>query len=328
MKKSAQKYMALVLTGAMMLGGCGTDGKKQIQQAESETVQSEQGGMPASESIVEDASESSEENQNPENITAAAVPTISITKERKEWYSEDGDTLLLEAEASRVEVISNGFDALKGTLEKQWDGLQDNYDEELGWAKEQYNALDKTEKTYFTPCTFTREVNLYRNDGNVISFCESFYEYSGGAHGMYGVEGRTFDVKSGRELLLEDILSDSAGFYDKATDYIVQKLDEEYGEELFPEYRETVEMETFGETPVSWYLDDEGIVIDYDLYMIAPYVAGAPSVTLPYDDFTSYIKDEYMKSDDSATAGILTEGVSGNGHFETAPCAGEFTYGL
>lgn len=297
MKKSLLKYTAAVLSGAVLLGGCGADGKKQPESGTVQETESEQGSLQTAADITGQTPESTEENQTPESMAAEAatdsIPAITITQDKKEWYTDDGEVLLLEAKASRVEVTSDGFDALKDTLAKQWNGIQRSYDEELGWAKEDYEFSKEQEYAFFTNYFYEQNVELCRNDSNVISFCESFNEYTGGAHGMYGVEGKTFDVKSGRELQLGDILMDSEGFYSKATDYILQKLDEEYGEELFPEYEETVRTDTFGENPVSWYLDDTGIVIDYALYEITPYAAGAPEVILPYDEFAAYIKEEY-----------------------------------
>lgn len=140
-------------------------------------------------------------------------------------------------------------------------------------------------------------VSIYRLDDCVVSFCGGYEAYTGGAHGYYGYDGATFDVHSGKKLTLEDILSDAEGFYDKAVSYILEKLDEMNDEGiLFSNYREVVETETFGETPVCWYLDNTGIVIQYGLYSVAPYVAGAPDVTLPYDEFGQYMEDEYLPS--------------------------------
>lgn len=309
MKKSTLKNTALILSAMLLLGGCSADKTEQTPPAESETaqnIQSEQKEPQTTESGVENTTETQSADGDNNEVTENTIPTIAITQDKKEWYTDDGEVLLLEAEASKVEVIGDGFDALKDSLARQWNGLQNNYYyyERLEWAKGHYDSLENDEDSYFSRYSLSESVGIYRIDSNVVSFCERFYEYTGGAHGIYGNNGRTFDVNSGKELQLEDILSDSQGFYDKAVDYIIDNLQKNYEEGLFSGYEETVRTDTFDETPVSWYLDDTGIVIDYDLYMIAPYVAGTPSVTLPYDEFADYIKEDYIKAGGSIIVSV------------------------
>lgn len=299
MKKTFLKYTAAVLSCALMLYGCGADGKKQTEEVASQEAESgqdeSQGDAESAKATGNTAENTSDElPADGEGKEAAAdqVPEISITQESREWYTDDGATKLLEAKASRVEVTSDGFDALKGALAAQWQGLDSGIcDDALEMAKEHYSF----DAGYFTAYSLDYGVSLYRHDSNVVSLCESWYEFSGGAHGGYGVIGKTFDVKSGRELKLEDILDNPDAFYDKAIAYILDELDKNYGEEtFFPEYEETVRTQTFwGDYPASWYLDNFGIVIYYEIYKLAPYAAGDQTVTLPYDEFAEYMKEEY-----------------------------------
>lgn len=312
MKKSVIQYTAAVLVGALLIGGCGA-GEKSKPEPEPESK------------IEQDESQASTETQE-EEAELDIIPTVSITQNREEWHADDNETLLLTVSESKVNVMSEGFDALKSVIEARWAGLgSKSYDEELGWAKEHYETVKNDKNSSFANYSFDKNLTLHRNDSNIISFCESFYEFTGGAHGMYAVRGVTFDVKSGEELALEDIVSNPKRFYGQAIKYILKELDENYGEGLFPEYKEVVKESTFGETPASWYLDSAGIVINYDLYLIAPYAAGAPSVTLPYDEFAEYIKEEYIMPHDNMAAVVLENkdismllGESGKVMIETA----------
>jgi len=299
MKKIFLKNTALVLSGMLLLGGCSADNTEQTPPTEIQTVVStgaEEKQLPP----TEEQSESSVLDEK----TNSGIPTILITQDRKQWYTDDGEVLLLEADASKVEVTGEGFDALKKSLAAQWNGLDDEGYEELEWAKDHYDSLEKEEDNYFSNYALSESVAVSRLDNQVVSFCESGYEYTGGAHGNYYCYGRTFDIASGRELQLEDILRRPEGFYAKAVDYILNQLERDYGEGLFADYEETVRTDTFGETPASWYLDNTGIVIDYDLYLIAPYAAGIPSVTLPYDEFAEFIKEDYIRPCDSLIARV------------------------
>lgn len=291
MRKSLLKYAAVVLSGTLLLGGCGTGGKSQPEQSQPQEVKSEQ----AQTQTATEAKTDTAENTSGE-AAADSVPEISITPGKKEWYSDDGKTLLLTVEESQVEVTNEGFDALKDAIAAQWGSL-DEYSggEQLGWAKEHYE-INKSDGMDFTAYTFTRNIEVSRNEGNFISFCEKWSEQTGGAHGDYGVAGVTFDVKSGSKLELDDILSNPEGFYVKGVEYILKELDANYGDKLFPDYKETVQQHTFGKGySVNWYLDDAGIVINYELYSLAAFSEGLQTVTLPYGEFAEYIKEEYIK---------------------------------
>lgn len=304
MKKSIWS-IAWILLGFIM-GGCSAaqGGQPDSGTVQESQVQSEKSENKDAENEIAKEDEPEKEPQgSEENDAGVNCPTIVSTSEKKEWYADDGKTLLLSVDADRVAVVGDGYDALNDALLAQWGGLTNDYDELLQMAKEHYDSEE--EKNYFINYYNSESVLAYRIDNRVASFCSIHDMYEGGAHGFYDFEGATFDVSSGRKLQLEDILSDAEGFYDKAVSYITQKLEEDYADGLFPEYQDVVENDTFGETPMCWYLDNTGIVIEYNLYTVAPYVTGAPSVTLPYDMFSEYIKEEYISPCSSVVARVM-----------------------
>lgn len=230
------------------------------------------------------------------------TPTILIAQDIKQWYTDDGEERIFEAAAGKVEVAGEGFDALEKSLAAQWSGLDDRDYEELEWSKEMYDSCKQEEKRYFPYFNLGESVTVRRLDNHVVSFCVNGYGY--GHDTAYYIYGRTFDIASGRELQLEDILRSPEEFYAKAVSYIPAQLEKSYGEGLYPDFEETVRTETFGETPATWYLDNKGIVIQYELYSVGPYVIGAPFVTLPYDAFAAYIKEEYLNPDSNFIARV------------------------
>lgn len=165
-----------------------------------------------------------------------------------------------------------------------------------------YDSCKQEEKSYFPYFNLGESVTVRRLDNHVVSFCVNGHGY--GHDTAYYMYGRTFDIASGRELQLEDILRSPEEFYAKAVSYIPAQLEKSYGEGLYPDHEETVRTETFGETPATWYLDNKGIVIQYSLYSIGPRVTGAPFVTLPYDAFAAYIKKEYLNLDSNFIARV------------------------
>ncbi len=273
---------AWILTG-LMIGGCSAE---QGGEPDSEIAQeSQRETMETSENKASEMINTEESDKAVLEIPTLEIPTIGIVSEKKDWYTDDGETLLLSASADKVTVENDGYELLQT-------------------AKGHYES-EKDQDYYFMNYYINESVAVYRIDDRIASFCTIYNDYEGGAHGFYAFDGATFDVESGKKMQLEDILSDAEGFYDKAVSYITQELETQYGEELFPEYQEVVETDTFGGTPACWYLDNTGIVIQYSLYSVAAYVAGAPSVTLPYDEFAQYIKEEYTSPCNSMIAHVM-----------------------
>ncbi|MCM1182208.1 MAG: RsiV family protein [Roseburia sp.] len=288
---------AIALTGLIVLGGCGADKETSAPEIEfpgnhvEETAEAPaESAQP--ESAAPSETETEQEEQMPEEITGSA-PAVSITRAQKEWYTEDGEILLFTAEASAVTLESGGSDALAAALSERWPGIEGaDYEMAIRDAKDDY--ADREDKTGFYPYSTGTDIWLTRSDSTVISFGEYDSDYMGGAHGFYGHSGTTFDVESGRELALADLLSDAEGFYARAVDYIAKELEEDYGDELFPEYRETVG-ETFdGDWPPKWYLNAAGIVLIYNPYEVGPYAMGVAEVLLPYNTFAEFIDAKYI----------------------------------
>lgn len=293
------RYTALILSGILTLGGCSAKDEETIPQVDfpvvnteksdaAETIQEQPENGEASETVAAEPKAAEEE----ETVLYGSAPVVSITRDSREWYTDDDEALLLTAEESIVTLQNEGHDALRTTLSELWSGIQaEDYEEWIDSAQEFYNIIDKE---YSPNYYFLEDAELTRSDSSVISFRGYYAQYTGGVHGNYGYVGTTIDVESGRELVLEDLLSNAEEFYDKAVSYITEELAENYGDGLFSEYEKYV-AETFsGHRTVSWYLNAAGIVIIYNPYEVGPYAMGTVEVTLPYSQFGEFIQEAYI----------------------------------
>ncbi len=209
---------AWILTG-LMIGGCSAE---QGGEPDSEIAQeSQRETMETSENKASEMINTEESDKAVLEIPTLEIPTIGIVSEKKDWYTDDGETLLLSASADKVTVENDGYDALNAALSGQWGGLTEDYEELLQTAKGHYES-EKDQDYYFMNYYINESVAVYRIDDRIASFCTIYNDYEGGAHGFYAFDGATFDVESGKKMQLEDILSDAEGFYDKAVSYITQ----------------------------------------------------------------------------------------------------------
>lgn len=119
------------------------------------------------------------------------------------------------------------------------------------------------------------------------------YEYSGGAHGMPYKYRFLFDVVSGAEVKITDII-DKDKLIDLAAQYSVKEVKKyadnsdyapfypdllfESEEELYQEFKDSLE------TSISATLEQDAIVIEYYPYEFGPYAAGFIEVRIPIEE--------------------------------------------
>lgn len=120
-----------------------------------------------------------------------------------------------------------------------------------------------------------------------ISFTQQGYEYSGGAHGMPYWIPHTFDLHTGEELSLSFfVANDEETFKDIVTEQFIRMYDvdpEWYWDNAIETVRESVDFDS------PFYLKEEGLVVYFGPYELAPYVAGFVEIVVPYDDLELFV---------------------------------------
>lgn len=118
----------------------------------------------------------------------------------------------------------------------------------------------------FTETAMARYAVRHNGDGK-LSLTLTFYVYQGGAHGMTYMRGLTFDLATGREYRLSDLIPYAGGGRARIDDAIAAQLKE----------RKTPLIAKFkgvGDNP-DFYLAAGGQpVVFFQLYELAPYVYG------------------------------------------------------
>lgn len=123
--------------------------------------------------------------------------------------------------------------------------------------------------------------------GNLWSLKINFSGYAdGAAHPYHYSLTLNYDLEQGRELSLGDLFIEDAKFLKAISSYCIGELSKrdigfyggfERGADPTPEnYR-------------NWNITNEGLLITFDEYQVAPYAAGAQSVTIPYNELRPLI---------------------------------------
>lgn len=191
---------------------------------------------------------------------------------------------LAEADQKKFPELKKTFDKHNKTAEDDAKTVMD----ELMLAAEESSG-DEYNPLYLS-CE--RKIFVQRADFNLVSYLEEEYSYLGGIHADYKYTASSFDPKTGKELILTDVL--------KATDELPQILSEKlltkYDYVEFGDNQPLETLEYYAPEEYQWTMDYQGITFWFSPYDIAPYMVGALSVKLYFDEYTELFNEKYTKS--------------------------------
>lgn len=157
--------------------------------------------------------------------------------------------------------VLNFKEMLKTESEKYLQGAK-----EEGWEIRKYEA-----SAYY--------IVHYQKD-DLLSLSVFYYRYTLGAHGHTLQRAYNFNLESGEEILLGDILKGKRDYVDIINQEIKREI-ELNPQEYFSEW--SVFQSISEEQP--FYLIEDGIVVYFGLYEIAPYASGIRYFNIPYSLF-------------------------------------------
>lgn len=128
------------------------------------------------------------------------------------------------------------------------------------------------------------QYTLIGQRGSIWSFKYDIYFYfDGAAHpGSYSL-AINYDLGNGRELTLADLFQPGSNYLQVIADYCKAELLSR--DSVFESFISGADPTT--ENYARWNLSNEGLVITFDEYQVAPYAAGRQLVTIPYSAMES-----------------------------------------
>lgn len=202
--------------------------------------------------------------------------------------------------SSRVTLTSISFkedgSAPRYTITAQTPRLAGSEDKRVIEFNEKLNDLIQDEINYFrenvlahmpsAPVTsgsfFDAGYSLVYQRGDLWSLKFNFFGYAdGAAHPFHYSLTLNYDLEEGRKLSLGDLFAKDAAYLKVISSYCVAELSKRdigfYGgfergaEPTSENYR-------------NWNITNEGLLITFDEYQVAPYAAGAQTVMIPYSE--------------------------------------------
>lgn len=300
------------LTGCGLLQGVASAVKEAVEEteAESETPADteETGGNT-------ETPQTAEETPAPTTQTSSDAPMLAKRFTVAYESAPDYGACLVTGRCESpvlADISEEQYPALAAALEAYTEQEIKNYDENITSLKEQAEMeYQENPERFKDGMYYTSDLTVLpqRVDDKVVSFFSSASDFTGGAHGMYGLSGKTFDTQTGEELVLTDVLSDLSNL----TELIKGELLANYDPELFDDLDEALSCYDVAVTevtatadndlgyvyPYNWALTPNGVAFYFGPYALAPYAAGDQMVTLSYEAYPDLFKPDYLPGENA-----------------------------
>lgn len=222
-----------------------------------------------------------------------SVPIVCKDYYYDNKYSDDGSECYFNVGIEGLSVLNDGFDELKESLkansivcldEAEW--RMDSMDEDLEYVTEDEYMMSTL------PWWSRSSIDVLRNDEKVLGFVRTASTFVGGAHPNTYFEAFSYDVQTGEEIKLDDLLQDKEGFENALKECIKAYPD---SSELYEEWEETVHKDVYeiDGYHLIWSLTNDGIQVIFGPYELSYYAFGDVTVTVKYDDYPEVFTDLY-----------------------------------
>ena len=140
---------------------------------------------------------------------------------------------------------------------------------------------------------FVANVDFYtkKNSDNMLSILLNYYKYSGGAHGYYEYKSYNIDMRSGKFLELEDLFKSNSDYKKVINNEIRRQI--EYKAKSDSQYEGIYQFGRIKDNQ-KFYIQDNNLIIYFDLYEIAPYAVGIPEFQVNINIINHILKEEYI----------------------------------
>lgn len=141
----------------------------------------------------------------------------------------------------------------------------------------QKEYMEQSEKYGETTKAFEArsEFKICYNQNNILSMPIIYYQYTGGAHGIYFQKTFNFDTNLEKEMKIGDLFKEDFNYKKIINDKIAETIAKNENS-FFKDRFKGIDDST------DFYLSQGELVIYFQLYDIAPYAFGMPEFKIPY----------------------------------------------
>lgn len=245
-----------------------------------------------------------EPNSNGQDTTLVQADTIAVTQQEYIFYlpgcPEEASCTYMSV--IKVELDGAATDELKASVSRYmdtWLFSGANTTNSLQAMADSFFAdyLEITEEfareEYALPWAYEVVFEKATETDSTISFSDSYYSFTGGAHGIYGTGYINFIKKTGRQIKFADLfqMDKLAGLTATAEDHF-RKMSNLTADQTFDEAGFFIEDDSFYLSQ-NFLLKQDSITFVYSIYEIAPYAAGEIALTIPTKKLKPYLRPSF-----------------------------------
>lgn len=207
----------------------------------------------------------------------------------KDLFAEEKATCKLEVEEKKENVTEEHisgtilYPLLKPSIGCKWEDFNNKIESDIkSWKEDVLTIRDEYFNDYVSNFKPTFEMDsryeIGINRDGLFSGYIDYYQYTGGAHGITVRRSYNYDGQLGKFFTIDKLFKNG---YDYETP-INKKIKEEISKNKDMYFNEGEYFKGIDKTP-NFYLTEEGIVVYFQLYEIAPYASGIPEFKIPYE---------------------------------------------
>lgn len=229
-------------------------------------------------------------NKQDENKADNAVSINFVSKEYNK--TEEGVTGKIaipfaEGETATAKAINEKiYSTLKSVILIK--STATTYEELLDAFAADYQGLKKEFPSSAIGYDITVEGSVELNNANLICIELDTYLFTGGAHGIPYTYALLFDGQTGKELAINDVISDIPAFT-KVAEANFRKTFEIATDAKITSTGFTFENDTFA-LPSTILFNDHNVILHYNHYEIASYAEGDKEVSIPLEEVKDLLK--------------------------------------
>lgn len=223
------------------------------------------------------------------------VPGISVVMQPLAELLDDEGILVYCGYYTEAEVSIAGAESaaerISRELTKRLSEGGERGEELFEAASERYRGLDEDMQAIFMPYTLSRQCEVMRGDGAVLSVLCTDRAYDGTAQGSDSYYGMSFSTQSGAALRLGDVFPDTGSLRALVRDSVLARVEQLENAGEFTGVREFVDSALDGE---GWYLTGTGLGLKAAAGEIAPAELGEIGFEVPYTELEGLILSQYV----------------------------------
>ncbi len=297
-----KRIIVLWLAFCLMASACSGKGAaqgNQPQQSAGETADDREDEEPPK------AEEDNKEKQSGSQTEAdgdsqaqelSKAPEVTFTDYSQEIQDEEDKALLLSVtENCPVISIEENEDVAKKmnmVFEQQHTSNQDEIARKVQEAKDYRKDLPEEEAKSFTGFGYGMNYKVMYASTRILSIESENYDWQGSVHPNTWTSSYCFDAATGDLLYLADILTDEVKARKVVERHILETITKEpYKDALLEDYEGYVADVL---TENTFYLNEKGLVVICNPYMVTAYAAGTIEVEVPYKELKGTMNDKYI----------------------------------